>query len=826
MEKQNELNTLRQAKKWEEVEALARAELERDPGEGFFLRALEQSLREQGKTGELPGLWRVLADDLGEDYPYAVWLAREAVAGEDSESALPLLRRGLEASIQGKDFDATEEMWLELVERIPRELGYFFRMAEELEAKREKSRAGELLQLLLPAYESDEGKDHLLALVRRIADLQPRDKSFRGDVQRIYQRLYAGRRDLSLLVQQSGLPADRPLPDSIALLEKYLPYGAGRKVHHDDWGTGVVARLDPALGRIVVDFPTKRAHAMDFELAQRILDPVADDDLRGLSGEEIARLREQDPLALVRAAIRSRGGKASGRELREALYGGAVPEKSWSSWWSNANKGLKTDPKVRVSGGGARVYELREEEIRYEDEILDRFNAARKAPGKADVFLEYVSHCRDHAPDRPLLERLAGDLKKSAEGAKSHAILIETAYVLERVGEAVPGMEVQAPTGASELPKDRRDAAKIMEGLRLPEHETRFAARIREALPEEWPGIFTDLILSPHVEARDALADAVLELPDGGERLREVFERSSSSSREYAPAFTWFCSRWIERPDEASRFGQTPVGLLERLFRLLDHLAFAGRRATGKAGEPVRRCAADIRAFVKKNAFRPVKGALEGVSRVSAESLRNSVVTNTGLDETARSEVLRIIRTRFPHLADADKDAGAGPQAAAEEPILCTRESLEKRRGDLRRIGEVEIPANAKEIEEARSHGDLSENAEYKFAKERQAMLHNHALELEGNLRRARPVDLDTVPTDRVSFGARVTLRGADGGAVSFRILGPWELDQGKDVLSYMSNEASALLGKGPGDRVEVHGAKMNGEYEIAGIERIQQGAE
>jgi transcription elongation factor GreA-like protein/transcription elongation GreA/GreB family factor len=821
MEKQNELNGLRQAKKWAEVEAFSRAELEVNPGDPFYLRALEQSLREQGKDNGLFEIWKVLVDEHGEEYPYTVWIAREEVSREGAETSVLALRRGMESAVQAKDFDAVEELWLELVEAIPAELDYFLHLASELQQRREKSRAGELLQLLLPAWESDHPTPSLLKLIRRIAELQPRDRGVRGEVQRIYRTLYAGRRDLSLLMQQSGLAGDKPLPESIELLETYLPYGADQKVHHSDWGTGVVSRLDPVMGRIVVDFPSKPAHAMDFSLAQRILDPLADDDLRALESAEVERLLKEDPPALVRAAIRSRGGKASGRELKETLLGGAVPEQKWSAWWSRASKQLKTDPKVRVTGGGARVYELREEEIRYEDEVRDRFDAARKVPDKVDVCLDYLSHCKSHSPDRTLLEHLAGGLRKAAGTAKTHAPKVEAAYILERLGDLDRGLDTSAPEGFDALPANRRDAAKIMEGLRFAGHEGRWADRVREAIPEEWPGIFTDLLLFPDVQARDYLAEAVLGLPDGENRLREVFEKTSSAPREYPGCFTWFCERWIEHPEEAARFGQSPVGLLERLFRLLDHLAFAGRRSTGKSGEPVRRCAADIRAFVKKSSFRPVKDALEGPSRVAAESLRNAVVTNTGLDETAKSEVLRIIRTRFPHLAEEEEAGGTGPAPAAESTIMCTRESLEKRKQDLRRISEVEIPENAKEIEEARSHGDLSENAEYKFAKERQSMLHNHALELQDNLRRARPVDLDTVPVDRAGFGTRVTLRGADGGEVSFRILGPWELDYGKDVISYMSDEASAMMGKETGSRVELSTGKVSGEFEIAGIERI-----
>jgi transcription elongation factor GreA len=819
MEKKDELNRLRQAADWSKVEEFARDELAAHPSDGFYLRALEQALREQGKKEELPETWRVLVDDLDEEYPYAHWLANKLLEEGDRVQATSYLRRGLTGAIQAKDFDAVEEIWLELADLIPDQLEYFLGIAAELARKREKARAGELLQLLLPYYESGS-PESLLRLLRRIADLMPRDERMRAETQRVYRQLYGGRRDLSYLMEQSGLMGDTPLPEAISRLEDYLPFGAGQCVFHREWETGVVSRLDPIAGKIVIDFPSKRGHSMEFELARKILESVAPNDLRALPRDEVHRLKDEDPTALVRAALRSCGGKASGRRLKEVLLGRAIPEKEWPGWWGTISRKLKVDPGIQVTGGGARVYELREEEVRYEDEIRARFEKVRKPEEKVDVFLEYLDHCRAYAPDENLLQDMTDSLRALQERASNFANRAEIAYVLERVAKIpLPIRVPESPTFAEVL-GDPVQAASVMEGLRFPEHEERWARGIKEAHPEGWPALFAEMVLSPKVVVRDALADLLLETEEGPGRLRAAFEKTSAAPRDYPGPFIWFCQRWILRADEGKRFGQNPCGLLERLLRLLDHLAFAGRRTKGKAGSRIREHAAGIRAFVKKNGFRVIKDVLEGATPVAAESLRKALVSNAGVDPAARSEALRIIRTRFPHLAEADQEVGAAASLSTENMVLCTRATLERRREEFRRLTEVEIPANAREIEEARGHGDLSDNAEYQFAKERQAMLHDRARELREALLRSRPVDVEGVSTERVAFGTRVTLRSASGETVTYTVLGPGELESSREVLSYVSDEGVALLGREVGDRVELAIGGSPAEFEVVEIEK------
>jgi transcription elongation factor GreA len=132
----------------------------------------------------------------------------------------------------------------------------------------------------------------------------------------------------------------------------------------------------------------------------------------------------------------------------------------------------------------------------------------------------------------------------------------------------------------------------------------------------------------------------------------------------------------------------------------------------------------------------------------------------------------------------------------------------------------VERPAVIKMITEARSHGDLSENAEYHAAKERQAFIEGRVMDLEDKLSRAEVIDVSKLSGKTVKFGATVTLADEDNDAkVKYQIVGDLEADAKKGRISISSPIARALIGKSAGDTVEVSAPGGARSYEILKVQ-------
>ena len=151
--------------------------------------------------------------------------------------------------------------------------------------------------------------------------------------------------------------------------------------------------------------------------------------------------------------------------------------------------------------------------------------------------------------------------------------------------------------------------------------------------------------------------------------------------------------------------------------------------------------------------------------------------------------------------------------------IPVTREGYEALKKELENLKRVERPKNIKAIEEARAHGDLSENAEFDAAKDRQGFIEGRIGELGFKLANADVIIPENLPKDRAVFGTRVLLENIDTGEeVEYQLVGPDESDIGSGRISVSSPLGKAVIGKQPGDELalEVPGGKRI--YELVDI--------
>lgn len=156
--------------------------------------------------------------------------------------------------------------------------------------------------------------------------------------------------------------------------------------------------------------------------------------------------------------------------------------------------------------------------------------------------------------------------------------------------------------------------------------------------------------------------------------------------------------------------------------------------------------------------------------------------------------------------------------------VPMTKAGLNRLKETLKRLKSVEKPQNVRDIEEARAHGDLSENAEYHAAKDRQGHLDAEIRRTEDAVARAEVIDVSKLSGDRVVFGATVEIEDADSGAkVVYRIVGEFEADIKRGLLSVTSPIARALIGREVGDTVRVQTPGGVREYEVSDIRFVEE---
>lgn len=154
---------------------------------------------------------------------------------------------------------------------------------------------------------------------------------------------------------------------------------------------------------------------------------------------------------------------------------------------------------------------------------------------------------------------------------------------------------------------------------------------------------------------------------------------------------------------------------------------------------------------------------------------------------------------------------------ADKVPML--QSGFEALQAELKHLKSVERPSVVQAIEEARAHGDLSENAEYHAAKERQGLIEARVMELEDRLGRAQVIDPSVLSGDKVMFGATVKLADEDDKEVTYQIVGVEEADVKAGRISYTSPIGKALIGRSVGDEVEVVTPSGEKYFEIIEVE-------
>lgn len=151
--------------------------------------------------------------------------------------------------------------------------------------------------------------------------------------------------------------------------------------------------------------------------------------------------------------------------------------------------------------------------------------------------------------------------------------------------------------------------------------------------------------------------------------------------------------------------------------------------------------------------------------------------------------------------------------------VPVTREGYEALKKELENLKKVERPRNLLAIEEARAHGDLSENAEFAAAKDRQGFIEGRIGELGFKLANADIIDPDKMPKDRAAFGHKVLLENIDTGEdVAYQLVGPDESDIERGRISISSPLGRAIIGKKPGDELTLEAPGGKRVYELVEI--------
>jgi transcription elongation GreA/GreB family factor len=574
---------------------------------------------------------------------------------------------------------------------------------------------------------------------------------------------------------------------------------------HKSWGFGRVAEWNLLLNQLLIDFPGKKAHPMQLSYAAENLTVIPPAHFLAKKATDLPGVKaliKKDPVALMRNILESLGGSATVTQISQMVLGDIFTEPEWKRWWDSTKKLLNKEGYFSVPTKKSEPIQLRGEKVSRADELIKFFNQTRQPKEQVAALDQIIKfHHEFDRPETQLQPIVAAIENVAARNQRLNAPLtFELVVGRDDLLARCPALKTtNLSLTLTRLIEDEQ--ARLVTILpKLPAAKER---RVLQALPAAlgpaWTTRALQLMLSNH-------ARAVMQLPrvftDEGKQdeLRAFLERGIRDHSVTSEILTWLCKE---------RDGEWRSLIMPDLLGAILSALERDQHNENSRGSKLRDLLLDDRELIPDM----FEGAELSVAR---DAMRRLMLTPVFDELTKRSLLARIIKL-YPEL----ESVITGEQKEEKsEALVVSWSSLDKRKAEYEELVKKKIPENSKEIGVARSYGDLRENFEFKAAKEMQAVLMRRKSELETALHNARGTAFESPDTSQVSIGTIVGLRDSDSGnEESFTLLGAWDGDPDRNIISYQTAIGQALLGHKLGEVVTLTDDDLTRRFAIISIE-------
>lgn len=586
----------------------------------------------------------------------------------------------------------------------------------------------------------------------------------------------------------------RPLDESVMRLEKLLSFQQGALVLNGTWGLGEVKRLDYFYRRITVDFKTRKGHQFTYAAAVDMLVRAPEGHILVMQKVDTpafeAMLREK-PGEFIKAVLRSYGDMPVVKLEDVCAANGFVKPANWKQFWERARAELRRDGLVSIPAKRTEPIQLREAAEDYGGGWLAAFSHETDPKLILASVREYVAQGAFKTASGEVRAQIGERLVFAATAARKvdDALYVRIACTANELGfENPPPAEMRAylwdrrrfVKAAADLPA--RDVGAAIAFLAV-DAESR--AKLYKTLPELCYTAVCEVVAQFGEDA--ACREAV------GALMRDPA----------APAT--LVTLLVGRYENFRGWSELPP-----LVTLLSHAIALGEGRQGgetlKMQNMIRRLFADVKWLEK------VFSWLSAAERAMLfERFQASIAWDPSTHHAIVVRMARLDPGLESHVVKTEKKR--------EYARLTSYRSFAMKKAEYLKLINEDMPANVKRIEFAKGYGDLSENAEYQYAKDEQRTLMQKQTLMQQDLADVKPGDFEDASVEEVMPGVTVVVAAPDGER-TYHVLGEWDNDTERGILSSKARLAQNMLGKKPGDEFELPGAE--GAAQFARIVRIE----
>ena len=785
-----------------------------DPNNKFALRTLADSYLAENNDK----VWELYAKIVKIDFEeadLAKSLAEHFDALGDKENAISYYKKAILRYINRNNYNSCKEIWSKLVQNIPEDFDFFQMLRRKISKTMGEIRTTTLMQELYGWYKDNQKWDTAILILKQNLEIDQKDIWARKEITDCFRGKYAGHSHLEDYIRTSNLMQSyRNVFEAINDFEKHIAFDKKSFVFHRNWGVGIITKLEK--DTLTINFgKVGGIREMKLSMAVTALKPLSKDHIWVLKAtkqpKELAAMIKNDKEWALETIIKSHDNNCDFKRIKAELVPSILTPGEWTSWNSAAKKILESNSKFGVNPNDISMYTVRDGNISIEEKLSNEFKAQKQFFARADILMKFFE---------------SDDADKSSElFAEMYAYFTGFLKNINRVDVHVLAsyLIVQYISGVDKQ-------------FLVPVHET-FAEIYRKI--ENPREIYTELKDTKNTHLRAAFLMDIKMLPDWNKKYIELFptvldmkilkdliekgfvadiqnlvRESFEKFKDYRETVIFF----FRECQEEKWFQEAGVTYEKQLIALINIIELTFREINNHVNttenKKINKNATEL-LFKNDAIFKFMFENGEACVKKMYTLIDDIADIDPSYKQLARNKILE----KYPEF----KFRVSEEKTSQPKGMIVTAKKLEEKRAEADKIQNIELPANAKDVADARAKGDLKENSEYKAAREHQHYLQLTLSKLQEELSRAVVFDPTTSTTAVVSFATEVTLVNLDSGKdETYTILGPWESDPDNNIISYMSPFGNAIMDKKVGTKVTFTINEHKYNYEIKGIKKAK----
>lgn len=702
--------------------------------------------------------------------------------------------------IHARDFHKFLILWEEYVSADQVDVEEFASILKDIKSSDFAPRFAGIVESVLTLWETIEDEEGSYQILKLLIDLETTNSPKLADLTtRTLQKRFGDEKHYQDFLRMVGLRTRTDFQGALSNFELLCHLKKGNFVFHSaGWGTGEIMDVSILRETASIEFENVAGTKhITFANAFKTLIPLSSEHFlskRFAEPDLFEQYARDNPAKAIKLLLRDLGPKTSS-EIKDELVDLVIPEADWNKWWQQAKNRLKKDTMVQTPSKIQEPFVLRKEELSHSQELYNALENTKNSSSLMHTIYTYVRDIPALLKDSKAVEALKEKLLSLLDENLTAGQKIQLLIFIDTCFPPLPE-EVMLAEAICKLEQPE----KVIEQIDILAFRKRALTLIRK-YREDWKDIFfASLFTIEPSNLREYLLDQ-LNKEQTKEELVQILRDLMIHPENHPEFFFWYFQKLVKEKKAL------PFGDKEGLCLFLEHFLILLHRIEQQpehkdlAKKMVQLLTAQryklIRSLIEESSLDFIKEFLLLISKCHSFSSND------------QKNIKSLAQVVHPTLSPKDQEKGQS------HVVWTTEAGYNKTRDRIEKISTVEMIENAKEVEKARSYGDLRENAEYKYAVEKRQRLQSELRGLSQMLNHARIITNEDIDSVKVGVGNIVHLETSDGNKITYTILGPWDSDSETNIISLQSKLAQAMLDCKKGDAFTFR----DETYKVVGID-------